>query len=122
MKVLLADDDPGILETTSDILRTAGFDVTAVADGRLAAAAVSRDRFDIVVLDVMMPGLNGVETVDEIRKTSPDVRFVIITAYSDSELVDDVRRRGVSDIFFKPFDVAVLLSRLESIRRELVCP
>ena len=119
MKVLLADDDPGILETTADILRTAGFDVTAVVDGKLAAAAARRDRFDMIVLDVMMPGLNGVETVDEIRRTDPGARFVIITAYTDSELVDDVRRRGISDVFFKPLDVAVLLGRLESIRREL---
>jgi YesN/AraC family two-component response regulator len=80
---------------------------------------VTREHFDAIVLDVMMPGLNGVETIDEVRKVEPQARFVVITAYSDSELVEEVRKRGVSDILFKPFDAADLLARLEAMRGQL---
>jgi DNA-binding response OmpR family regulator len=119
LRVLFADDDAGILETTTDILTMAGFDVSTASDGRTAADAVTREHFDAIVLDVMMPGLNGVETIDEVRKVEPQARFVVITAYSDSELVEEVRKRGVSDILFKPFDAADLLARLEAMRGQL---
>lgn len=120
MKVLLADDDPGILDTTADILRMSGFDVTTVPDGKAAVRAVTDDRFDVIILDVMMPGLNGVDAIDEVRKCDPAAKFVIITAYSDSELVDDARKRGVDGVFFKPVDASKLLARLELLRSDFV--
>jgi two-component system response regulator YesN len=68
----------------------------------------------------MMPGLNGPETVDEIRKCDPAAKFLIVTAYSDSDLVGEVRKRGVDDVFFKPLDIPRLLARLEAVRGEFV--
>jgi len=120
MKVLLADDDPAMLETLSDILEQARFEVVAVKDGREAMAALAADRFDAIILDIVMPGLNGIEIIDETRKTDPAAKFVIITAYSDSELVDEARNRGVDGMFFKPIDIDALLSALEEMRRDFV--
>jgi DNA-binding response OmpR family regulator len=120
MKVLLADDDPGMLETLSDVLTQAEFEVVTAKDGQEAMAALSTDRFDAIILDVVMPGLNGIEVIDETRKTDPAAKFVIITAYSDSELVDEARSRGVDRIFFKPIDIDALLNSLEEIRRDFV--
>jgi DNA-binding response OmpR family regulator len=120
MKVLLADDDPGMLETLSDVLTQAEFEVVTAKDGQEAMAALSTDRFDAIILDVVMPGLNGIEVIDETRKTDPAAKFVIITAYSDSELVDEARSRGVDRIFFKPIDIDGLLNALEEIRRDFV--
>jgi DNA-binding response OmpR family regulator len=120
MKVLLADDDPGMLETLSDVLTQAEFEVVTAKDGQEAMAALASDRFDAIILDVVMPGLNGIEVIDETRKTDPAAKFVIITAYSDSELVDEARSRGVDRIFFKPIDIDALLNSLEEIRRDFV--
>jgi DNA-binding response OmpR family regulator len=120
MKVLLADDDPGMLETLSDVLTQAEFEVVTAKDGQEAMAALASDRFDAIILDVVMPGLNGIEVIDETRKTDPAAKFVIITAYSDSELVDEARSRGVDRIFFKPIDIDGLLNSLEEIRRDFV--
>jgi DNA-binding NarL/FixJ family response regulator len=113
MKVLLADDDPGMLETLSDVLTQAEFEVVTAKDGQEAMAALASDRFDAIILDVVMPGLNGIEVIDETRKTDPAAKFVIITAYSDSELVDEARSRGVDRI-------DGLLNSLEEIRRDFV--
>ena len=120
MKVLLADDDPGMLETLADVLMEAKFEVVAVKDGREAMAALASDRFDAIILDIVMPGLNGVEVIDETRKSDPAAKFVIVTAYSDSELVDEVRTRGVNRIFFKPIDIDGLLGCLAEIRSDFV--
>jgi DNA-binding response OmpR family regulator len=120
MKVLLADDDPAMLETLSDVLTEARFEVVAVKDGLAAMAALASDRFDAIILDVVMPGLNGIEVIDETRKSDPAAKFLIITAYSDSELVDEARNRGVDRIFFKPIDIDRLLGTLEEIRRDFV--
>lgn len=120
MKVLLADDDPGMLETLADVLTEARFEVVSVKDGREAMAALAVDRFDAIILDIVMPGLNGIEVIDETRKSDPAAKFVIITAYSDSELVDEARNRGVDRIFFKPIDIDGLLGTLEEIRRDFV--
>ena len=120
MKVLLADDDPGMLETLADVLTEVRFEVVSVKDGREAMAALAVDRFDAIILDIVMPGLNGIEVIDETRKTDPAAKFVIITAYSDSELVDEARNRGVDRIFFKPIDIDGLLGTLEEIRRDFV--
>jgi two-component system alkaline phosphatase synthesis response regulator PhoP len=120
MKVLLADDDPGMLETLADVLTQAGFDVVSVKDGGEAMAALASDRFDAIILDIVMPGFNGIEVIDETRKSDPAAKFVIITAYSDSELVEEARNRGVDRIFFKPIDIDGLLGTLEEIRRDFV--
>jgi DNA-binding response OmpR family regulator len=120
MKVLLADDDPGMLETLADIIEQAGFEVKTVKDGREALDALVHDRFDAIVLDIMMPGFNGIEVIDETRKSDPAAKFLIITAYSDSELVGEARNRGVDMIFFKPIDLDGLLKALEELRRDFV--
>ena len=120
MKVLLADDAPGMLETLADILTQAKFEVVAVKDGLETMAALAADRFDAIILDIVMPGLNGIEVIDETRKSDPAAKFVIITAYSDSELVDEARNRGIDRIFFKPIDIDALLGSLEEIRRDFV--
>ncbi len=120
MKVLLADDDPGMLETLSDVLTLARFEVVTARDGRAAMAALASDRFDAIILDMVMPGLSGIEVIDETRKSDPAAKFIIITAYSDSELVDEARNRGVDRIFFKPIDIGKLLGTLEEIRRDFV--
>jgi len=120
VKVLLADDAPGMLETLADILTQAKFEVVAVKDGLETMAALAADRFDAIILDIVMPGLNGIEVIDETRKSDPAAKFVIITAYSDSELVDEARNRGIDRIFFKPIDIDALLGSLEEIRRDFV--
>jgi DNA-binding NtrC family response regulator len=109
-----------MLETLADVLTEARFEVVSVKDGREAMAALAVDRFDAIILDIVMPGLNGIEVIDETRKSDPAAKFVIITAYSDSELVDEARNRGVDRIFFKPIDIDGLLGTLEEIRRDFV--
>ena len=119
-RLLLADDEPAILDAVSYSLRREGFEVDAVADGEAALTAARAEPYDIVILDVMMPGLSGTDVCRTLRAES-DVPIVLLTA-KDAEL-DRVLglELGADDYVTKPFSMAELVSRVRSIlrRREL---
>ena len=118
--VLIADDDPGLLDVVSFMLRREGFDVDEERDGTAALAAARTRSYDIVILDVMLPGMSGTDVCRELRGES-DVPIVMLTA-RDAE-VDRVLglELGADDYVTKPFSSAELLSRIRAIlrRREL---
>ena len=119
-RILLADDDAGIREVVAYAFRSEGFDVTAVEDGEAALAEAGRTAFDVVVLDVMMPKLSGIDVCRRVRADS-NVPIVMLTA-KDAEL-DRVLglELGADDYVTKPFSMAELVSRVRAIlrRREL---
>jgi two-component system response regulator RegX3 len=118
--VLVVDDDPGVLDVVAFMLRREGFDVDEEKDGTAALEAARERSYDIVILDVMLPGISGTEICRELRAES-DVPILMLTA-RDAE-VDRVLglELGADDYVTKPFSSAELLSRVRAIlrRREL---
>ena len=118
--ILVVDDDPGVLDVVSFMLRREGFDVHEESEGVAALAAARDRRYDIVILDVMLPGMSGTEICRELRAES-DVPILMLTA-RDAE-ADRVLglELGADDYVTKPFSTAELLSRVRAIlrRREL---
>ena len=118
--VLVVDDDPGVLDVVSFMLRREGFDVDEETEGTAALAAARDRRYDIVILDVMLPGMSGTDICRELRAES-DVPILMLTA-RDAE-VDRVLglELGADDYVTKPFSAVELLSRVRAIlrRREL---
>jgi DNA-binding response OmpR family regulator len=119
-RILLADDEPDLAESVSYVLRRDGFEVDCVADGDAALAAVRSTRYDLAVLDVMMPKLSGLELCRVLR-TESDLPIIMLTA-RDAE-VDRVLglELGADDYLTKPFSLAELVSRVRALlrRREL---
>ena len=119
-RVLVVDDDPGILDVVSFALRQEGFEVDEAADGAAALAEAAARPYDVIVLDVMLPGPSGIDVCRRIRSES-SVPIVMLTA-KDAEL-DRVLglELGADDYVTKPFSTAELVSRVRSIlrRREL---
>jgi two-component system response regulator RegX3 len=119
-KILVVDDEPAIVDAVVYALRASGFDVDAFADGESALDAARSDGYDVLVLDVRLPGLSGIEICRRLRSES-DVPILILTAM-DAE-VDRVLglEAGADDYVTKPFSVAELVSRVRAIlrRREL---
>jgi two-component system, OmpR family, response regulator RegX3 len=119
-RILVADDEPDIVGPLEYALRTEGFDVESVGDGESALARALGEPFDLVVLDVMMPRLSGVEVCRRLRAESA-VPVLMLTA-KDAE-VDRVLglELGADDYVAKPFSMAELVSRVRAIlrRREL---
>jgi two-component system response regulator RegX3 len=118
--VLVADDDPGVLDVVAFMLRREGFAVDEEKDGTAALEAARTRPYDIVILDVMLPGVSGTEVCRELRAES-DVPILMLTARdAESDRVLGLEL-GADDYVTKPFSSAELLSRVRAIlrRREL---
>ena len=114
--MLLAEDDPSIREMVAVGLGNAGFRVTSCADGREALERLLHDPFDLAVLDVMLPSLDGFEITREIRKQSR-IPIVMLTARADATDVVVGLELGADDYVTKPFDMPVLVARCRSVLR-----
>ena len=120
--VLLVEDDASIREVTSLALGRAGFRVTSSADGRNGLSRAQQTAFDLIVLDVMLPGLDGYEVCKEIRKTSR-VPILMLTARTDTIYVVIGLESGADDYVKKPFEVAELVARARAlVRRGAAAP
>jgi DNA-binding response OmpR family regulator len=121
-RVLLVEDDPSIREITKLGLEGAGFRVTAAGDGRDALLHFRRDPFDLVILDLMLPTLDGYEVCREIRRESP-VPIVMLSARSDTVDVVVGLELGADDYVTKPFEMPELVARARAaLRRAAATP
>jgi len=114
--ILLVDDDPGLLDVVAFMLRREGFDVDEERDGTAALERARQNGYDIVILDVMLPGMSGTDVCRALRAES-DVPILMLTA-RDAE-IDRVLglELGADDYVTKPFSTAELLSRVRAILR-----
>ena len=118
-QVLLVEDDASVRESTALLLERAGFRVTAVADGREALALLSRRNFDVVVLDLLLPGVDGLEVCREIRRNS-QMPVVMLTAKADTSDVVAGLELGADDYITKPFEGAELIARVRAVVRRAI--
>ena len=114
--VLLVDDNPKYL---NDALPYYGYDVHTATDGVQALKALNAKKFDIILLDVMMPNMNGWDTLKEIRKNieTKDVPVIMITAVNEEQKMVAGLRNGADDYIIKPFVLPNLLARMEAVLR-----
>jgi len=114
--VLLVEDDRSIREVTALALERSGFRVTATGDGRDGLIRAQQGNFDLVVLDVMLPGLDGLEVCRELRRTSR-VPVLMLTARTDTLDVVVGLETGADDYVKKPFEVPELVARARALIR-----
>ncbi len=121
-KVLAADDDPALLSMLADALTTGGYAVATAADGNQAIDVALRERPDLIILDVSMPGLDGIEVVRRLRdeEKTRDTIIVLLTAVRAERAVEESFESGANDYLIKPFTVSHLLARVQTwlLRRE----
>ena len=115
-RTLFVEDDSDIREIVAHGLENAGFDVVAEGDGRQALVWFRREPFDVVILDIMLPSLNGLEICRRIRNDSP-VPIVMLTARTDTTDVIAGLEAGADDYVTKPFEIDELTARLRAVLR-----
>jgi CheY-like chemotaxis protein len=113
--VLLVDDDPGMLDTLVDIIASSGYDVETAHSGAAAVAMVEQSRFDVTLMDVQMPGLNGVEALKAMRAIAPSMAVIMMTAFTRDELVEEARQSSAVEVLSKPLDVRHVLDLIRSL-------
>ncbi len=114
-KILLVEDDSNFGNVLKNYLELNEFDVTLERDGRLGLAAFQREKFDICLLDVMMPHVDGFTLAEEIRDIDPDVPLFFLSAKTMKEDIINGYRLGADDYITKPFDSEVLLLKIKAI-------
>jgi two-component system response regulator MtrA len=117
-RILVADDDPSIAQLVQTALRDPRYEVVAAVNGLQAITEFKKSRFDLVVLDVMMPYVDGFEACQRIRETS-DVPIVILTSRDGVDDIVHGFELGADDYITKPFKIAELLARVEAILRRV---
>ena len=116
-RIIVADDDPDILDLVVFKLTQAGYEVAGVKDGVAALAAIEADPPSLAILDVMMPGLSGVDVLRKVRANpaTKELDVILLTARSRDSDVDAGFATGASDYVVKPFSPRELLHRVNAL-------
>jgi YesN/AraC family two-component response regulator len=113
-KILLVDDEPIILKGLSRELIAENYAVTAVSSGSDAINALRDTFYDLVITDLTMQGINGVDVVKAVKIIAPLTLLIVITGYSDSTSAREVTSIGVDDFLVKPFEIEELFSSIQA--------
>ena len=103
--ILIVDDEPSILQTLGGLLSDEGFEVTTAANGYEALKIIDTESPDLVLLDIWMPGIDGIETLKEIKKENPTIQVIIITGHGTIETAVNATKLGAYDLIEKPLSI-----------------
>lgn len=118
MKILVVDDDRRIVKTTCDILKIKGQEPIAAYSGEEGVEQVRNEVPDCVLMDIKMPGINGVEAMKQMKAIAPMLPIVLVSAYATDDLLEEAKRAGVYAILSKPLNFPIILSFLSLLDKE----
>ena len=115
-RVLLVDDEVEFVETLAERMRARGLDVETATSGSEALAQVSTHAFDAIVLDLAMPGMDGIETLSRLREIDPDLQIMLLTGQGTVQAAVEATKLGALNVFEKPTDIEVLIEKIKEAR------
>ncbi len=116
----MVDDLKSSRLTLGGILEDGGHNVVLAENGYQAIEAAKQTSFDLVFMDIKMPGINGVQTFREVKKINPQAAVIMMTAYSVEDLVREALEEGAYAVVYKPFDIEHVVSIIEAALREML--
>ncbi len=114
-RILLVDDNEDFLDNIKDVFEDEGYEVLTATSGEGAVQQVKTRSVDVVVMDIKMPGMNGVEAFIEMKKFSPGVKVIMCTAYIVEATIRQALREGAQAVLNKPFEMDVLFRTIETV-------
>jgi DNA-binding NtrC family response regulator len=118
LRVLIVDDDPNMTRTLEDILAASGFTAETATDAHEGLVRFEQNFYQVVLTDIRMPGMNGVEFQRAIKVKYPEVSILLMTAYAEYELIAQGRLEGALAFLEKPLNIPLLLSILRAIEKD----
>lgn len=121
-RILLVDDEDDFLKTLADRLKLRGLDAHTAASGEEAILRVQEHEFDTIVVDLSMPGIDGIETIERIKAINPTTEIIMLTGHATVESGVKAMKTGAGDFLQKPVDMPTLLEKIGEAqnRRTLV--
>ncbi|MEW6738802.1 MAG: response regulator [Nitrospirota bacterium] len=120
IKVLLVDDEVDFVDTLAQRLKMRELLVDTVYDGEQALSFIKKIEPDVIVLDLKMPGLHGIEVLREIKRSSPQIQVIILTGHGTEKDEEEARRLGGFDFLRKPADIDLLVAKIKEAFMEKV--
>ena len=117
-RILLVDDEMDFTDTMSQLLRTRGYQVTAVNGGESAIKALGQGRYDVMVLDLKMPGMDGMATLKEAKKLELFTETLILTGHATVDTALEAIKLGAYDYLTKPCDIDELVQKIQGARKK----
>jgi len=117
-KILVVDDEKGIRDLFIKVLGNEGYSVVTAKDGVEGVRKARAGNFGLILIDLRMPKMGGVNAIMEIKKVDPETAFIIVTGFPLGEAVEKVLKKGVYDCVRKPFNLAKLLKKIKKILKK----
>ncbi len=111
-KILLVDDEQTFADVLSERLQARGLEVVTAADGVEAVQRAKQERFDVVVLDMLMPGMSGLETLKNLLRADPNLKIVLLTGHASVARGIEAMKLGAMDFLEKPIDIESLIETI----------
>ncbi|NJB67801.1 DNA-binding NtrC family response regulator [Desulfobaculum xiamenense] len=112
VNVLLVDDNKDFVETLAERMQARGMNAAAVFDGGQALAAAEARRYDAVVLDLQMPGMDGIETLKRLKEMNDELQIILLSGHATVQLTVEAMKLGALDFMEKPVDLATLVEKI----------
>jgi two-component system OmpR family response regulator len=116
VRILIVDDEPTVAEALAEAVRRQGYETALIHQGADSLAAIRRHRPDGIFLDLIMPGMSGLEVLRRIRMEWPDLPVVVVTGYPDDEDAQEAQRLGIVAVVEKPTIIKNLTAVLDNLR------
>ncbi|PIE61702.1 MAG: two-component system response regulator [Desulfobacterales bacterium] len=110
--VLLIDDEPEFIETLGERMMSRGMNVTSTTSAKEGIEAARKQFFDVVVLDLQMPDMDGLETLKALKENNPDIQVILLTGHATVEKGISAMKLGAMDLLEKPADISVLTDKI----------
>ena len=116
--VLLVDDEEDFVVVLAERLETRNLQVDTAGDGETAVAKAKKKAFDAIVLDMAMPGMNGIQTLNALLEINPDLQVILLTGQATLKQAVEAMKLGALDLLEKPVDIATLVAKIDDAARK----